>query len=103
MNNRFLSMLGLCQKAGRLKSGEFSTEAAVKGGEAWLVILAGDASDNSKKKFKDMCSFYEVTCMEYGTKEVLAGAIGKGERSSLAVCDEGFCKSLIKLSEHMEK
>lgn len=103
MNNRFLSLLGLCQKSGRLKSGEFQTEAAVKSGEAWLVIVAEDSSDNTKKKFKDMCSFYEVEYMEYGTKESLAWAIGKELRSSLAVCDEGFTKSLLKLSDGFRK
>ncbi|MCQ2520094.1 MAG: ribosomal L7Ae/L30e/S12e/Gadd45 family protein [Lachnospiraceae bacterium] len=95
-------MLGLCQKAGKLKSGEFSTEAAVKDGSAWLVILAGDASDNTKKKFNDMCSFYEVDVIEYATKETLAQAIGKEERASLAVCDEGFATSIKKLSAQLE-
>lgn len=98
MNDRFLSLLGLCQKAGKLKSGEFQTETAIKSFEASLVIVATDASDNTKKKFKDSCSFYEVEYMEYGTKENLAKAIGKEERSSLAVCDEGFAKSFLKMS-----
>lgn len=103
MINRFFSLLGLCQKAGRLKSGEFQTESAVKDGSAWLVIIAEDSSDNTKKKFKDMCSFYEVECMELGTKETLAMAIGKELRSSLAVCDEGFANSLKNLADGFRK
>lgn len=103
MNNRFLSLLGLCQKAGRIKSGEFQTESAIKTFEAFLVIVAEDASDNTKKKFKDSCSFYEVEYKEYGTKESLGRAIGKDERSSLAICDEGFAKSLLKLSDGLGK
>ncbi len=98
MNKRFLSLLGLCQKAGKLKSGEFQTEAAIKSFDAWLVIVAEDASDNTKKKFKDACAFYEIRYIEYGTKDTLAAAIGKEERSSLAVCDEGFAKSFLKMS-----
>ena len=103
LNNRFLSLLGLCQKAGKLKSGEFSTEEAIKTGNAWLVIVANDASDNTKKKFKDSCSFYEIEYMEYGTKEELAHAIGKEERASIAVCDEGFYRSIMKLSAGSRK
>lgn len=99
MNNRFLSLLGLAQKAGKLKSGEFQTETAVKSGAAWLVILPHDASDNTKKKFKDMCAFYEVDVMEYSTKDELGASIGKESRSSVAVCDEGFAGSLKKLSD----
>lgn len=100
--NKMMSMLGLCQKAGKLKSGEFASETAVKSGDAWLVIIAGDASNNTKKKFKDMCSFYETDCIEYGTKEGLAAAIGKEERSSLAICDEGFANSIMKLYKLLE-
>ncbi len=89
-------MLGLAMKAGRVKSGAFQTTDAVKTGKAWIVIVACDASDNTKKDFKDMCSFYEVPYWEYGTKEELGRAIGKEERSSVAVCDEGFSNTLLK-------
>lgn len=97
MNNKLLSMLGLCTKAGKLKSGEFQTESSVKSGEAFLVIVAGDASDNTKKKFNDMCTFYETPIIEYGLKEEMAKAIGKDVRALLAVCDEGFAKSILKI------
>ena len=39
-----LSMLGLAMKAGKVSSGEFATEQAVKSGSAYLVILAETAS-----------------------------------------------------------
>ena len=97
MNNKLLSMLGLCTKAGKLKSGEFQTESSVKSGEAFLVIVAGDASDNTKKKFNDMGTFYETPTIEYGLKEEMAKAIGKDVRAMLAVCDEGFAKSILKI------
>ena len=86
--------MGLCMKAGKIKSGGYQVEEAVKGGKAWLVIKALDASGNTAKKFGDMCSFYEVPCFRYGAKEELGRAIGKEERSVVAVCDEGFSKSL---------
>ena len=97
MNNKLLSMLGLCTKAGKLKSGEFQTESSVKSGDAFLVIVAKDASDNTKKKFNDMCTFYETPMIEYGLKEDLAKAIGKEIRATFAVCDEGFAGSIRKL------
>ena len=90
-------MLGLCTKAGNPKSGEFQTVSSVKSGEAFLVIVAGDASDNTKKKFNDMCTFYETPIIEYGLKEEIAKAIGKDVRAMLAVCDEGFAKSILKI------
>ena len=56
-NNRILSSLGLAQKAGCIASGEYAVEKAVKGGLASLVIVAEDASDNTKKKMKNMTAF----------------------------------------------
>ena len=35
-------MIGLAQKAGKVASGEFSTEKAVKTGKAYTVIVADD-------------------------------------------------------------
>ena len=49
--NKALSMIGLATKAGKVASGEFCTEKEVKSGRACLVIVADDASDNTKKKF----------------------------------------------------
>ncbi len=48
--NKTLNMIGLCQKAGQIQSGEFSVETAIKAGHAHLVIIAENASDNTKKK-----------------------------------------------------
>ena len=53
-NDKVLSYLGLATKAGKIQSGEFSTEKSVKCGKAALVIVAEDASDNTKKKFKNV-------------------------------------------------
>ncbi len=92
--DRILSMLGLAEKAGKVASGEFSTEKAVKSGRAFLVIVSEEASENTKKKFRNMCSFYEVPMYLYAAKDALGHAIGKEFRSSLAVMDEGFARSL---------
>lgn len=94
--DKVLSMLGLSAKAGNVASGEFSTEKAVKEGKAHLVIVAGDASDNTKKHFRDMCSFYEVPFYAYADKESLGHHIGKECRASLAVTNEGLAKAVIK-------
>ena len=95
-NNRILSSLGLAQKAGCIASGEYAVEKAVKGGLASLVIVAEDASDNTKKKFSDMCKYYQVPFACYSQKELLGHGIGKEFRASLAVLDGGFAKAIEK-------
>ena len=94
--NRVLAMVGMAMKAGRVVSGEFSAEKAVKEGKAFLVIVSEAASDNTKKRFRNMCSYYEVPMYIYGTKEELGHSMGKEFRASLAVTDEGFAKSIEK-------
>lgn len=89
------SLLSLMMRAGKLKSGEFQTEEAVKSLEAKLVIVTADASDNTKKLFNDKCSFRNIPLVEFGTKEALGHAIGKKERSSVAISDEGFARSFL--------
>ena len=95
-NNRILSSLGLAQKASCIASGEYAVEKAVKGGLASLVIVAEDASDNTKKKFSDMCKYYQVPFACYSQKELLGHGIGKEFRASLAVLDGGFAKAIEK-------
>ena len=95
--DKALAMIGLAQKAGKIVSGEFATEKAVKTGKAALVIVAGDASENTKKMFTNMCAFYEVPVYFYSDKETLGHAIGKQFRASLAVADEGFRNTIEKM------
>ena len=97
--DRILSLIGLATRAGKTASGEFCTEKEVKTGRAALVIVAGDASDNTKKKFRDMCEFYEVPIYFYKDKDTLGHAMGKEFRASLVILDEGFAKGIRK---HMD-
>ena len=96
MQSKIFSSLGLATKAGKTQSGEFSTEKSVKSFKAFLVIVAEDASDNTKKMFTNMCTYYEVPCVIYGTKEELGHAMGKEMRASVAITDEGFAKMIQK-------
>lgn len=92
--NKVFSLLGLAMKAGKIQSGEFATEKAVKSGTGCLVVVATDASDNTKKMFTNMCTYYHVPLYFLGKKEELGAAIGKELRASLSVTDAGFAKAL---------
>lgn len=98
---KVLSLLGIAQKAGYISSGEFSTEKSVKEKKASLVIVAADASDNTKKMFANMCAFYNVSIYFISSKNEIGHSIGKEFRASLAVNDAGMAgaieKQLMKL------
>ncbi len=91
-----LSMLGLCKKAGGLKSGAYSVEEAVKNHKAALVVVTADASERTKKSHRDMCAYYQVPLFEYGTKESLSAAIGAENRVSVVITDQNFADELVK-------
>lgn len=95
-NKKVLSLLSLAAKAGRIKSGEYMTEESVKGYKARLVIVADDASDNTKKQFKNMCDYYNVPMIIIENKETLGHAIGKELRASVVVNDDGFANAILK-------
>ncbi len=94
MQDKVLGMLGMAAKAGKLVSGEFSTEKSIQKGKAKLVLLAADASENTKKKFQDKCHYYHIKIYVYADKESLGHTIGKGSRASVAVQDACFAETI---------
>lgn len=96
MNNKAYGMIGLATRARKIVSGEFSTEKAVKAGSAFLVLVACDASDNTKKLFQDKCAYYHVPVRIFGTKARLGAAMGKEHRASVAITDLNFATQIMK-------
>lgn len=103
MRNKALSLIGLASRARKVSSGEFSVEKAIKSYNAFLVIIAEDASDNTKKKFSDMCSYYETPIIFYSSKDELGHSIGKEYRASLAILDENFATGIMEKIDSLSK
>ena len=72
----FYAMLGIAMRAGQLSLGESGVLKAISSGAALFMILDAGASDNTKKKFRDSCAFYQVPLYET-TPDRLGSAIGK--------------------------
>lgn len=90
-----LQMLSLAMKAGMLSAGEYQCEEAIKKGVAKYLIIAEDASDNTTKRFADRCKYRDIPYEIFGMKEELGRAIGKAERSVIALQDEQFSAQYI--------
>ena len=85
-NAKLNNSIGLAMKAGKIASGDFSVEKAVRSGTAKLVMLDESASENTKKQWRDACSFRNIPL------------IRKPARMVAAVTDEGFSAMIIKNS-----
>jgi ribosomal protein L7Ae-like RNA K-turn-binding protein len=95
-SDKIASYAGLAMKAGKAASGEFAVEKSVKEGKAYIVLIAADASDNTKKKFTDMCGYYGVPYAVLKDKEELGRMLGKGQRSCVSINDSGLAEALKK-------
>lgn len=95
--SRILGILGLARRAGAIAMGTNSVLEAVRKGKARLVLLASDASDNTKKQLLDKASFYKipVQTLPYGMLE-LGHAVGKDHTVAVAILEEGFVISYTK-------
>ena len=95
MNNQIYSFIGLMQKSGKLSSGDDTVEREIKKGNVKLLIIAQDASDNTKKRFEDMAKYRNIPYIYWGTKIDLGSSIGKSSRAIIAVKDRGFANGLL--------
>lgn len=97
MTDRIYSFLGLATKAGKLVSGDETCERALNRSLASLVIVAEDASHNTKKKFTDACNYRNIAIRVFGQKEMLGKFTGKNIRSVVAILDKSFSKRLMEM------
>ena len=99
MNDKLLSMLGLCRRAGTLIVGNDIAEDSVINGKAVLVIAAGDASQNTVKKLFSTAHMCNVkTLVLNRTKDELGVAVGK-YCAVAAIVDAGFAKKVAELAK----
>ena len=101
MNNKFLFMLGLCRKAGKLITGTDLVTKSLPSKKTYLVIYKNDASQNTEKKITDKCKFYGVECIKapFSSLEI-SGAIGKsGAICALGITDLNFAGELKSLCQ----
>ena len=87
-NSKRLRMLGMATKAGRVITGIDLCEKAVNAKKAKLIILAEDAAQATKEKFKNK----GLPVVFVKDKIELGKCLGKEYRSVCVVCDAGFAK-----------
>jgi len=89
-------LLGIARKAGKVVAGQEAVEKAVLSKKVYLVIIAEDASSNTKDKFTTICKSRGINCIIYGTSEVLGKCIGKPARKIIGITDKNFSKEIWK-------
>lgn len=102
VSKKIYSYIGLAQKAGKAAAGEFLTEKAIQEKRAELVLISEEASGNTRKKFIDSATYYDVPVYLFGGKEELGHAMGKEFRASLAILEKGLAAAIMKQLAFLE-
>ncbi|NMB33049.1 MAG: 50S ribosomal protein L7ae [Clostridium sp.] len=97
MIEKIYSFLGLARKANKLISGDEVCERALKAGKVDLLIVAEDASLNTRKKFMDACNYNNIKFKIFGKKGLLGKSIGKELRSVIAIQEKEFSRNIIQM------
>ena len=88
-----LSLLGLAARARKITCGDILLKD-IRARRVFLVLIADDASDNTKKKYTDKCSYYHIDHMIVGNIDELSLAIGKDNRVAVGIKDQGFANKI---------
>ena len=81
LSDKLSAYMGFAAKAGALQTGYNTSLLLIKRRKVRLLIVAEDASDNTKKKMTQKCASNNVECRIFGTKESLSHVTGKKESS----------------------
>ncbi|RKL69035.1 hypothetical protein CR203_03065 [Salipaludibacillus neizhouensis] len=95
----WVNLLGLMQRARKIVTGEELVVKAIQKKRVVFVIIAADASDNTKKKVTDKCHYYEIPYIFFEDRYVIGQAIGKAERVTVGLVDKGFANKFRSLIE----
>lgn len=93
LNHEMMSILGLCARARQLSSGSTLLND-IRSHKVKFVIVAKDASDNTKKRITDKCHYYCIDYMIIGDADSISKAIGKNNRVALGILDKGFADKI---------
>lgn len=101
MNDKFLSLLGMARRAGKLGLGHDAAKGAMVSGKAKLCIMSSDTSDRLKSEFSGLAEAEDRSVpiiVTDCTMFELGHAVGS-KAGVITVNDAGFAQRLERLSQ----
>lgn len=103
MNDKILSLLGICRRAGKMTIGADPAVESVVKGKSKLIIYANDFSVKSLKPVVLQADMNNIKVLKLNrTKEELSFALGK-LCGVLSIEDKGFADKFIVLIESEQR
>ena len=92
--DRVLGLLGMAARAGAVISGTDRVREAARGEGVRLVLLASDASANSREKLVPLLTARGISHVIRYDRNELGAAIGRGPLSAVGVMDRALADRL---------
>ena len=104
MENKVLNYLALARKGGRAELGEEPVGAVARAGKAYLVLVAGDASDHTWRRAKSYVAGTDQQCVRLDcTKDEMGFVIGRTSLAIAAITDVQLALALVSSLGQPEK
>ena len=102
--NKALNYLALSRKGGMAELGEEPVGAVARTGKAYVILVAGDASDHTWRRAKSFAAGTEQQCVRLScTKEEMGFAIGRTSLAIAAITDVQLALALVTALGEPEK
>ena len=102
--DKVLNYLSLARKAGRAELGEEPVGAAARALQAYLIVVAGDASDHTWRRAKSYAAGTDQQCVRLPyTKDEIGMAIGRTSLAIAAITDPALAMALVQALPQAEK
>lgn len=95
-------ILGLARRAGKVVIGTNLTIKSLRNNKVKLILLANDASLNTKKMVYDKAKHYNCLVVESLDSNEISTSIGKSNIMVIGILDEGFSKKILSLKKGSE-
>ena len=95
-NNRVVSLLSLCRKAGKLVTGFDAVVESMQDAKAQMVVLAGDLSDKTRSELHfsaGKCGYSGEILQIHHTMDELSMVLSK-RTGVLAITDAGLAQAI---------
>ena len=94
--DKALSLLARARKGGIAELGEEPVGGAARGGKAYVILVAKDASDHTGRRAKSFAAGTEQQCVRLPwTKDQLGAAIGRDTLAIAAITDVQMALALV--------
>ena len=101
---RALNYLGLARRGGLAELGEEPVGAIARTGKAYVILVAGDASDHTWRRAKSFVAGTSQQCIRLKcTKEELGFVVGRTSLAIAAITDAPLALALVKSLGEPEK